>query len=167
MVREIVLAAHEGFYVARTWFDGHDGGLEIIGNDLVLGGAGRFSLLLHGRVERRVDGVAALEQVGIGEAEGVVLGRQKVADIAGKVRIGVDSLAGRIAGQVQILLQRHRLGCIVLLLRDVAGREHAVEHHVAALLAGLRVLLWVEVRRRLGDPHEGGRLGQRELRGVL
>ena len=51
----------------------------------------------------------------------------------------------------------------MLLLRDVAGREHAVEHHVAALLAGLRVLLRVEVRRRLGDAHKGGSLRQRQV----
>src|SRR5699024_11718834 len=36
-------------------------------------------------------------------------------------------------------------------------------HHVAALLAGLRVLLRVEVRRRLGDAHKGGSLRQRQV----
>lgn len=55
------------------------------------------------------------------------------------------------------------LGIVVLLLRDVAGRQHAVEHHVAARQAGVRVHLGIKIGGRLRDAYERGGLRERQV----
>ena len=55
----------------------------------------------------------------------------------------------------------------MLFLGDDAVREHAVEHHIAALRAVLGIVNRVVVRRRLGNTHKRRRFGDGELTCVL
>ena len=51
----------------------------------------------------------------------------------------------------------------MLFLGDDAVREHAVEHHIAALRAVLGIVLGIVVRRRLRDAHKCRRLRKRKV----
>ena len=51
----------------------------------------------------------------------------------------------------------------MLLLRDVARGKHAIEHRVAPFEARVGIFFRIEIRRRLRDAYERGRLGEREI----
>ena len=123
-------------------------GDRLLGDDLLVG------------LEGRVDVEAALQD-GVGRE---VL-QQQLAHVVGEVGVVADGV-GELAGVDDDLLGA---GGIVLLLRDDLGLEHAVEHEVAALLARLEAVGVKRVvdRRRVGDAHEQGRLGEGELARVL
>ena len=126
-----------------------------------LGGGGGLGGVLGLGIDRGDHRQTALEQLvgGVG-----VVVEQRVAHVAREVGVFVDAV-GADVGDVE--LERRRHGGVVLLLRDVAVGQHAVEHQVAALQAVVGVVDGVVVGRRLGNAHEGGRLDQREVARVL
>jgi hypothetical protein len=92
-----------------------------------------------------------------------VLGDQLVADVAEE--IGLSDLCVQAARfQLQIPL---RDGLRVLGARNVEVREHRAQHLVPPRERLVRRVERVEVRRRLRQPGEQRRLGERELRGRL
>ena len=141
--------------------DGDQGGADAAVSEPVdLLGAGLLGDLLLGGLDGGVDLEAALED-GLGRE---VL-EQELAHVVGEVGVVADGV-GELAGVDDDLLGAGR---VVLLLRDVAGLEHAREDEVAAALAVLEhfAVKGVVDRRRVGDAHEQRRLGEGELVGVL
>ena len=143
--------------MAGCHVDGYDG----VGHVRALVVHRRLRRVLQLGVERGVDGQSAFEQVGIRASVGVVLVEQQRTHVAGEKGIGVDAVGWCVGRRVQPQLLG--LGIVVLLLRDVAGRQHAVEHHVAARQAGVRVHLGIKIGGRLRDAYERGGLRERQV----
>ena len=123
-------SARHRLHLAGCHVDGYDGGVQVVGHVRALVVHRRLRRVLQLGVERGVDGQSAFEQVGIRASVGVVLVEQQRTHVAGEKGIGVDAVGWCVGRRVQPQLLG--LGIVVLLLRDVAGRQHAVEHHVAA-----------------------------------
>ena len=155
----VVLAAHHGHDVPVRVVDrderGGDVGVAAGGHAI---GAGLLGSLLLLGLERRVHLEAAL-----GDGVGREVLEQEVTDVVGEVGIGALGV-GELAG-----VERDFLGDrgVVLLLRDVAGLEHAREDEVAAVLAVLVVDEGVVVGGGVGDAHERRGLVEREVGGAL
>ena len=161
LVRIEVLAADDGLDVAVRGVHGDERAVQPVFHRVVLRSACVVGLVLQAHVKRRVDLQPTLEQVGIRAAVDVVGLHELVAHVAREVRVRVDALCGLVGGGIEHELFGHCL--VVFVFRDVAGREHAFEHEVAALDAGLRVLFRVEPGRRLRDADKGGCLCQGQV----
>ena len=154
--------------MARLGVDGRHGRLEHVvkaGSPVCLGGLVPRCLLrrlLGGDVERRDDGEPALEYLRLRHSQ---LFLELLAHVAGEVRVGEDAV---VRGDGLVDLEGSLLRRVVLLLGDIAIRQHPVEHEIASLYAVLAAVdKRVVVRRRLGNAHEGGSLGQRQVGRVL
>ena len=159
LVGLVVAAADHGLDVARGGIDRHERRLQLVVADAVqvLADAvlGRG---LHGGVDGGVDLQAALHDGVLVE----VLEQQRL-DVVREVRVLALGVLHRAFVRDELLL----LGGVTLLPGDVARGVHALEHDVAALLGGLRVLQGVVHGRRLRKSAQRRRLGEREVLRVL
>ena len=160
----VVLASDERLDVAVVGVDRHHGDLVVVAGRLLLLARSRLGGLLHGDVKRGVDLQPALEKLVFGVRVLAVGVGQLVAYVAREVRIRLDS-RGRRLGRIEH--EGLGLSGVVLFLSDDTVREHAVEHHVAALRAVLGIVDRVVVRWRLGNAHKRRRLRNGELACVL
>ena len=155
----VVAAAHHGHDVAGGVVDAHQRDVETV----VLGvrevvGAGALGLGLVVRGDGGVDLEAALQ-----DGVGAEVLEQQLAHVVGEVGVGAHGVDDLAEVEHELL----GAGGVELLLGDVAGKQHAVEHLVATSHRGLGVLGGIEVRRGLRQAHEQRGLGERELGGAL
>ena len=160
LVRVIVSAADHGLDVAGRRIDSDHGGIEVgVADGAELVGDSLLCGILHSGVERRIDLEAALEdRVGI-----EVLGQDGL-DVVRPVRIGAALIKHACA-----LVERQRLchRLVMLFLRDVACREHAVEDGVPALCRCFGVRERIVGGRRLREAGERRCLGKRQVGSIL
>ena len=164
------VATDHGFYVSRGRLDAHERPLDGIAvgfpvDLLQFCRDRRLGLLLHRGIERRDDGQAAAAHLVRRVAIGAIRVGEQVLHVTDEVRVLIDALFSR-----KRFVHHKRLGLrrVMLLLGDVAVRQHAVEHEVATFEAVLTIVdKRVVERRGLRNAHKRCRLGKREIRGIL
>ena len=159
LARAVVLSADHGQDVAGAGVYRDERRAELVVSDVIehlVAGVLRRSLVRG--CDRGVDLQPALED----RVRREVL-EQELLDVVGEVRVGARGVRELALVQDEVL----GLGGVMLLLCDVTGFEHAVEHRVAALLCGVRMHRGIVVGGRLGQADERGRLGEGEVARVL
>ena len=155
VVGVVVPSAHHGHDVAVVVIDHRHAGFKAVLVELVELVLHRcLGCLLHARLDGGLNGEAARENLVV-----VELIREQGAHVVDEVGVGVD-IHARARGLGYVELEFLGLRGVMLLLRNVAVAEHAVEYRIAALDGELGVDGGVVLRRGIRQAHEQGRLGQ-------